>query len=87
MEIFLSLNEQLDADRAAAILQERPQYKDESDDNELDLDAIEFTAKADGQRPGSVFKGYTRPGEAGAGSMEMGMLANQEEDSGVYAAQ
>lgn len=45
MEIFLSLNEQLDTDETAAILQERPQYKEDSD-AELDLDAIEYTAKA-----------------------------------------
>lgn len=60
MEIFLSLNEQLDTDKEAPILQERPQYREDTD-QELDLDAIEYTAKQ-GDR-GSVFKGYTRPGE------------------------
>lgn len=73
MEIFLSLNEQLDTDKAAPILQERPQLKEDSEDFD-GLDAMEYT-KADG-RAGSVFKGYTKPGPGEAGSMELGMLAN-----------
>jgi len=76
MEIFLSLNEQLDTDKSAAILQERPQYKEDSE-SQLDIDAIELTAKAGGDRAASVFKGYTRPGEVASLEMQ-GLNAGDE---------
>jgi hypothetical protein len=46
---------------------------------------MEYT-KADG-RAGSVFKGYTKPGPGEAGSMEMGMIANQSEEYATSAQQ
>jgi len=35
----------------------------EDSDKELELDAIDVTAKAGGGKGSSVFRGYTKPGE------------------------